>query len=118
MAQRKSVKQNEKSVAPYEDDEFDFLQDSFEEEAEESNEELLPANTAKSAIDCAFIGVGGGGGKLAKAFLDLGFSKTVLVNTTDKDKPEGIEDQNFLLIPGADGVGKDVELGRKILEEN
>jgi len=118
MAQRKSVKQNEKSVAPYEDDEFDFLQDSFEEEAEESSEELLPANTAKSAIDCAFIGVGGGGGKLAKAFLDLGFSKTVLVNTTDKDKPEGIEDQNFLLIPGADGVGKDVELGRKILEEN
>lgn len=120
MATKKTTtsKQPVKSVAPYEDDEFDFLQDSFEDEVEENNEELLPENSATSAINCAFIGVGGGGGKLAKAFLDLGFSRTVLVNTTDKDKPKEIEDPNFLLIPGADGVGKDVELGRKILEEN
>lgn len=99
------------------DDEFDFV-DAYSDESGEDSDELLPENTAKSAIDCAFIGVGGGGGKLAKAFLDLGFNRTLLVNTTEKDQPDGIDENNFLLIPGADGVGKDVELGRKILEEN
>ena len=115
MAEKK--KQVE-SVPPYSDeDEFDFV-DAYSEETQETDEELLPENTASSAINCAFIGVGGGGGKLAKAFLDLGFNRTILVNTTVKDQPDGIDENNFLLIPGADGVGKDVALGRKILEEN
>jgi len=78
----------------------------------------LPENSASSAINCAFLGIGGGGGKLAKAFIDLGFTRTLLINTTEKDQPDGIDPSNFLLIPGADGVGKDVDLGRKILEEN
>jgi cell division GTPase FtsZ len=99
------------------DDEFDFV-DAYVEDPGTDDEELLPENTATSAIDCAFVGVGGGGGKLAKAFLDLGFSRTILVNTTEKDQPDGIDQSNFVLIPGADGVGKDVDLGRKILEEN
>ena len=98
-------------------DEFDFV-DTYSSEVEEDTAELLPENTAESAIDCAFIGVGGGGGKLAKAFLDIGFSRSLLVNTTEKDQPDGIEDSNFLLIPGADGVGKDVKLGKEILSEN
>ena len=106
------------SIPPYsDDDEFDFV-DAYSDDSEQVDEELLPENTAPSAIDCAFIGVGGGGGKLAKAFLDLGFNRTILVNTTIKDQPDGIDENNFLLIPGADGVGKDVDLGRKILEEN
>ena len=58
------------------------------------------------------IGVGGGGGKLAKAFLDLGFNKTLLINTTPKDKPEGVDEKHMVIIPEADGVGKDVELGK------
>ena len=82
------------------EDEFDFV-GTYSEEVTEDTSELLPENTAESAIDCAFIGVGGGGGKLAKAFIDLGFSRTLLVNTTEKDQPEGIEPDNFLLIPGA-----------------
>ena len=41
-----------------------------------------------------------------------------MVNTTEKDQPEGVDPNNFLLIPGADGVGKDVKLGKKILSEN
>ena len=98
-------------------DEFDFV-DAYSEEAATDDEELLPENTAKSAINCAFIGVGGGGGKLAKSFLELGFNRTLLVNTTTKDQPENIDENNFLLIPGSDGVGKDVDLGKKILEEN
>ena len=113
MSEKK--KQQVESVPPYsDDDEFDFV-DAYSDEPETADEELLPENTATSAIDCAFIGVGGGGGKLAKAFLDLGFNRTLLVNTTVKDQPDGIEEGNFLLIPGADGVGKDVNLGRKIL---
>lgn len=78
----------------------------------------LPENTAQSALNCGFVGVGGGGGKLAKAFLDLGFNKTLLVNTTEKDQPTGTNPQHFLKVPGADGVGKDVKLGKKVLSEN
>ena len=82
------------------------------------DERQLPDNTARSAINCGFVGVGGGGGKLAKAFLDLGFNKTILVNTTEKDQPAGTESQHFLQIPGTDGVGKDVNLGKKVLSDN
>ena len=99
------------------DDEFDFV-DAFDDTDSSTSDDLLPENTAVSAVDVAFLGVGGGGGKLAKAFIDAGFSRSLLVNTTIKDQPEGVDERNFLLIPGADGVGKDVNLGKKILSEN
>jgi len=118
MTEKKKTSRQVKSVPPYED-EFDFV-DAYSDEDSSltESEELLPENSAPSAINCAFIGVGGGGGKIAKAFLDIGFSRTILVNTTTKDQPDGVDENNFLLIPGADGVGKDVDLGRKILQEN
>ena len=50
--------------------------------------------------------------------MDLGFTKTILVNTTIKDQPDGVDPSHFLLIPGADGVGKDINLGKQILGEN
>ena len=100
-------------------DDFDFgFVEAYDDAPAEGDDRLLPENTAPSAISCAFVGVGGGGGKLAKAFLDLGFSKTFLVNTTVKDQPNGVDPQHFLLIPGADGVGKDVNLGKKVLGDN
>ncbi len=98
-------------------DDFDFLS-HYGDPVEDQGDELLPDNTAGSAINCGFIGVGGGGGKMAKAFIDAGFNKTVLVNTTVKDQPAGVGDDHFLLIPGADGVGKDVNLGKKVLVDN
>jgi cell division GTPase FtsZ len=97
--------------------EFDFV-DAYSDDVQEDQSELLPENVTQSAISCAFLGIGGGGGKLAKAFIDLGFTRSLLVNTTIKDQPDGVSEQNFLLIPGADGVGKDVVLGKKILTEN
>jgi hypothetical protein len=101
------------------DDEFEFdFVDAYSDDVEEDQSELLPENVTQSAISCAFLGIGGGGGKLAKAFIDLGFTRSLLVNTTIKDQPDGVSEQNFLLIPGADGVGKDVVLGKKILTEN
>ena len=96
---------------------FDFV-GMYDEDPVTQDERLLADNVAGAAINCGFIGVGGGGGKLAKAFLDLGYNKTLLINTTEKDQPEGVDPSHFLLLPGADGVGKDVNLGKKILGEN
>jgi cell division GTPase FtsZ len=101
----------------FESDDFDFV-DAYDDDPADADARLLPANTASSAINCGFVGVGGGGGKLAKAFLDLGFNKTLLVNTTEKDQPDGLDPSHFVLVPGADGVGKDIALGRKVLEEH
>ena len=57
-------------------DDFDFVDHYGEaEEAEDVNR--LEENTVACALNCAFIGVGGGGGKLAKAFLDLGYMFSV-----------------------------------------
>ena len=99
------------------DDDFDFVM-AYDDDPAENDERLLPENTARSAISCGFVGVGGGGGKLAKAFLDTGYNKTLLVNTTEKDQPGGLDPNHFILVPGADGVGKDVELGKQVIEEN
>ncbi len=98
-------------------DDFDFVM-AYDDDPAEADERLLPDNTIRSALSCGFIGVGGGGGKLAKAFLDLGYNKTLLVNTTTKDQPGGLNENNFVLVEGADGVGKDIELGKKVLQEN
>ena len=68
------------------DDDFDFVM-AYDDDPAEGDERLLPDNDARSAISCGFVGVGGGGGKLAKAFLDTGYNKTLLVNTTEKDQP-------------------------------
>jgi len=99
------------------DMEFDFVE-AYDDDPVDDDGRLLPDNEPISALNVGFIGVGGGGGKLAKAFLDLGFHKTLLVNTTEKDQPAGIDENHFVLIPGADGVGKDVEMGKRILSEN
>ena len=100
-----------------EDDDFDFV-DHYSNDVVEDKSELLPENSAKSAINCAFVGVGGGGGKLAKSFLDLGYNRTVLINTTHKDQPEGVAPQHFLLLDGSDGLGKDVTAGKALLDDN
>ena len=99
------------------DDDFDFVE-AYDEDPADSGEQMLPDNEFESAVSCAFLGIGGGGGKLAKAFLDLGFNKTLLINTTEKDQPSGVPEEHFLLIPGADGVGKDVKLGKEVLSDN
>jgi len=98
-------------------DDFDFVM-AYDDDPAAGDERLLPDNSAPSAINCGFIGVGGGGGKIVKAFLDVGFTKTILVNTTEKDQPGGVDPQHFVLVPGADGVGKDIALGKKVIAEN
>ena len=107
----------EYKMSDFDEDDFGFVE-AYDDDPAKTDERLLPDNSATSAISCGFVGVGGGGGKIAKAFLDVGFSKTLLVNTTDKDQPDGIPEEHFVLVPGADGVGKDINLGRKVLSEN
>jgi len=105
------------STESFDVDDFGFI-DHYGDEVSLSHAEQLPENTATSALNCAFIGIGGGGGKLAKAFLDLGFNKTLLINTTEKDQPDGIDPQHLVLIPDADGVAKNVEFGKRVLNES
>ena len=82
------------------------------------DEDLLPDNTAISSLNVGIVGVGGAGNKMAKAFMDIGFSKTLLVNTTGKDIPKGVKEEHVVLIPDSDGIGKDVSLGKSIFKSN
>ena len=99
------------------DGDFDFI-DHYGAEVETHHEEYLDENTVQSAINFGVVGIGGGGGKIAKAFLDLGVNKTLLVNTTIKDQPIGVPEKNLVIVPGADGVAKDATLGKKIFKDN
>ena len=96
---------------------FDFI-DHYGDDEEVKGEEQLADNEVVSSLNCAVIGVGGGGGKMAKAFLDIGFNKTLLVNTTAKDIPEDVDESHVVLIPDADGIGKDVNLGKTIFDNS
>tara|TARA_Y100000310_G_scaffold180140_1_gene180051 strand:+ start:765 stop:1895 length:1131 start_codon:yes stop_codon:yes gene_type:complete len=98
-------------------DDYDFI-DHYGDDEEVNHENLLPENTIPASLNCAVIGVGGGGGKMAKAFLDLGYNKTLLINTTAKDIPDDVDDSHVVLIPDADGIGKDVNLGKAVFEAN
>ena len=91
-------------------EDFGMVED-FGLQMEYSDEDLLPENTAPSSINVGFVGVGGGGNKMANAFIELGFNKTLLVNTTGKDIPKNVEEDHVVLIPDSDGIGKNTEYG-------
>ena len=52
---------------------FDFIE-HYGDSEEVKGEEQLDENEVISSLNCAVIGIGGGGGKMAKAFLDIGFN--------------------------------------------
>ena len=98
-------------------DDFDFI-DSYGEAVEVKHENQLPDNDVETAINVGIVGVGGGGGKLAKAFIEQGYNKTILINTTEKDQPMGLGEQHLVLVPGSDGAAKDVSIGKRVFSEN
>jgi cell division GTPase FtsZ len=98
-------------------EDFGMVED-FGLQMEFSDEDLLPDNTAPSSLNIGFVGVGGGGGKMVQSFLDLGFNKTLLVNTTGKDIPKNVEEDHVVLIPDSDGIGKNVDFGKEVLKQN
>jgi len=98
-------------------EDFGMIED-FGLQMEFSDEDLLPDNTAPSSLNIGFVGVGGGGNKMANAFIELGFNKTLLVNTTGKDIPKNVAEDHVVLIPDSDGIGKNVEYGKEVLAQN
>ena len=109
---------NEQSFTSNNDfDDFDFVEE-YSETAEVKHENQLDDDETGAAINVGVIGVGGGGGKIAKAFLDLGFNKTLLINTTEKDQPLNIDEKHFVHIPDSDGAAKDISIGKRVFNEN
>lgn len=67
----------------------------------------------------AFIGIGQAGGRLVKAFYDLGYKKALAINTAQHDlKLLELPDEQKYYIDylGENGAGKDQELGSKALQ--
>ena len=96
------------------DNDFDFV-DHYGSEEAAASEELLPENEAISAINCGFVGVGGGGGKLAKAFIDLGFNKTKEWPLYDKSF---LEKQNISFVIQINGKKRGLLNVKKDINEN
>jgi len=98
-------------------EDFGMVED-FGLQMEFSDEDLLPQNTAPSSLNIGFVGVGGGGNKMAHAMIEIGFTKTLLVNTTGKDIPRGVGEKHVVLIPDSDGIGKNTQYGKDVLAQN
>ena len=98
-------------------EDFGMVED-FGLQMEYSDEDLLPENTAPSSLNVGIVGVGGGGNKMANAFIELGFNKALLVNTTSKDIPKNVDEDHVVLIPDSDGIGKNVDYGKEVLSQN
>ena len=98
-------------------EDFGMVED-FGLQMEYSDEDMLPENTAPSSINVGFVGVGGGGNKMANAMIELGFNKTLLVNSTGKDIPKNVEEDHVVLIPDSDGIGKNITYGKEVLSQN
>ena len=94
---------------------FDFV-DAYA--GEEQKATTLDENDALSSLDCAFVGVGGGGGKIAAAFLKQGFNRTLMINTTAKDFSKGLDKKHQVALADLDGVAKNVVLGKEALKKN
>ena len=75
---------------------------------------------AGGALSYAIVGAGQGGGRMAKAFFDLGYTKTIAVNTARSDL-NGLklpEDQKFLVDEhGEQGAGKDQAKAAAAIEQ-
>lgn len=68
---------------------------------------------SKGSTKYAFIGAGQGGSRIAKSFYDLGYRKTIALNTSkhDLDLLELPKEQKFFMDIGEEGAGKDMARG-------
>jgi len=75
---------------------------------------------SKGSTRYAWIGGGQCGGRLVKAFYDLGYKKVLATNTTHNDLDLlGIpESQKFLMDIGKKGAGKNMERGEKAVQQH
>jgi cell division GTPase FtsZ len=82
-------------------------------------EEVGVKDQIRGSTRYAWIGAGQCGGRVAKAFFDLGYKKVVAVNTThhDLDLLEIPQEQKFLMDIGEKGAGKDMQRGKEAVEQ-
>jgi cell division GTPase FtsZ len=82
--------------------------EDYDPELEEINDSVQ--DESGGALTYAIVGAGQGGGRIAKAFYDLGYKKTLAINTARSDL-NGLdlpEEQKFLVDKnGEQGAGKD-----------
>ena len=81
--------------------------------------EAVIADESKGSVKYAFIGTGQGGSRLAKSFYDLGYKKTIVLNTSrhDLDMLPMPDNQKFFMDIGEEGAGKVMSRGRIAAEK-
>ena len=82
-------------------------------------EEQGVVDMTRGSTNYAWIGSGQCGGRLVKAFYDLGYRKVLALNTThhDLDLLELPKPQKFLMDIGEKGAGKDMERGKDAVQQ-
>ena len=63
--EEENMSENDDSYINPDVEDFDFL-GNYDDMPDAQDERMLPENKAESALSCAFIGVGGGGGQTSK----------------------------------------------------
>jgi len=85
---------------------------------DDKQSELGIKNDYTGSIDYGVIGSGQCGGRLAKSFYDLGYKKTIAMNTASSDlNPLDIPDEQKLKI-GKEGSGKDMAKGEEATKDS
>jgi len=81
-------------------------------------EEAVLEDLTRGSTNYGWIGTGQCGGKLVKAFYDLGYRKVLAVNTThhDLDLLEIPKAHKFLMDIGEQGAGKDMRRGSEAVQ--
>jgi len=78
----------------------------------------VPIETHTGALSIGILGSGQCGGKLAEAFVSLGYTKAISINTTANDH-NSVPKQVLLSLEGmSEGAGKNPETARRALEVN
>jgi len=70
-----------------------------------------------AAVQMAFVGAGQGGGRIAQAFYDMGYSRVCAVNTTEQDLSSLTIKDKLVIGKDRGGAGKDPEQGRLAAKE-
>jgi len=86
------------------------------EELEDPKEDLFDGS-----INFGFLGIGQAGGRIVKAFYDLGYRRILALNTSKADlEPLDIPSEHKLFIStgGKDGAGKNMSLGAQAVINN
>ena len=82
-------------------------------------EESIIKDSGKGSVKYAFVGAGQGGSRIAKSFYDLGYKKTIILNTSkhDLDLVEMPDTQKFFMDIGEEGAGKVMVRGKQAAEK-